>query len=77
VHFDVARGQVGVAHRRWPSDDFALDEDDGLRTDGLRAAEDFRGGPSRPERHLDEPIAIAQVEEDDASEVAAPVDPAP
>src|SRR5512145_1116811 len=76
MNFDVTARELGVAHRGWSRHDLALDAEHRFRTDRLRACHHLGGSPARPHRDLHEPGAVAQIEEDDPSEVAAPVDPA-
>ena len=77
VHFDLASRELRILHVGRTGDDFALHHDHGLRPETLGAGDDVGRGPSRTERHLDDAVAVAQVEEDDSSQVAAPVDPTP
>jgi len=58
-------------------DDLALYEHDGLRPHRLGASDEIGRRPTRPERDLYQAVAIAEIEKDDSSEVAAAVDPAP
>jgi hypothetical protein len=77
VHLNIAGGKIGIPHRGWTSHHLTLDQHHRFGADRLGASEDVRGRPSGTDRDLYEPVAIPQVEEDDASKVAAPVDPAP
>src|SRR5690606_25667173 len=76
VHLDLARGQVGVHVLRRPGHHIALDGDDGLGPEMAGALEHVRRGPVGAERELDAPGAVSQIDEDEAAEVAAAVDPA-
>jgi len=77
VHLDITSRELGVAHGRRTGDDLALDEQDGLGPHRLRAGHEIGRGPGRPDCDLYQSVAIAEIEKDDSSEVAAAVDPAP
>ena len=77
VDLDIAGRELGVAHRGRARNDLTLDGEHRFGRDGLREGQRIGGRPSWSDRHLNDPVAIAEVEEDDSSQVAAPVDPPP
>ena len=76
-NLDVARRQLGVAHRRRDAPRRPFDQHDGLGAERSAATSQRlgrRGG--RIERHLHEPGAVAQVDEDEPAEIARAMHPA-
>ena len=71
--FDFAAGEIGI--RFLPRDDFAFDRHDVLAADVLGFGVRF-GLRLFVEDHLDDAGAIANVEEEEITEVAAASDPA-
>src|SRR5207245_2477462 len=71
VHFNVAGRELRILHVPGARDHFALHFDDRLTGQAARgAAHVFRRGG--PDGDLHDPSAVAQVDEHDAAEVAAP-----
>ena len=75
MHLDLARGHAGVAADFGTHVHLALDQHDGFGADRRGARDDVGLAPARVERKLDESGAVAEVEEDDAAQVATAVDP--
>ena len=74
--FDLARDQRGVAGRLGPKLDRAPGEHDGLGAECGGARHDVGRSPGRIAGELHQSRAVAQVDEDQAAEVAPPVHPA-
>src|SRR5436190_24351849 len=75
MDFDVAARELGVPHRFGPRDDFAFDQDHGFGAELLRGGDDVGGRPTRSKDDLHEPIAVAQIDENDTPEIPTAVDP--
>src|SRR6267143_4335251 len=77
VDFHIPGRQLGIPHRGRPGGDIPFHEDDGLGPDGLGTGDEIGSRPPRTEGDLNEAVAVAEIEEDDAAEVTAAVNPAP
>jgi len=77
VDLDIAGRQLGIAALRRARDDLAFDGDDRFALERVGLRDELGWCPGRPDADLDDAVPIAQIDEDDSSEVAAPVDPAP
>jgi hypothetical protein len=75
VHFDFAGRHIGIAGVRGPQTDVALHLDDVLGAEACGLRDDGSRRPLRIERELHAATTIAQVDEDDAAEVATLVHP--
>ena len=75
AYLNLACGQVIVANALGPFGDDALDHNGALRADRGRGRNHLGRGPLGVERHLHQPLAIAQVNEDEPAEVARLVHP--
>jgi hypothetical protein len=73
---DIARRKIGISHRCRTLDDLALDEDDCLGSECSGRGTDVRRTRSRVERDLHDATSISQIDEREASEIAASVHPA-
>jgi hypothetical protein len=73
--FDVATCQLGVAHLGRPGDDVTGDEHDTLGAEAPRQVEHLGRGVVRIERDLDDPRAIAEVDEYETAEITAAMHP--
>ena len=73
-HLDLARGELRIDGARRPAPDLAAHPQDKLVADALGAGKRIR--PVRIADHLHEPLAIAQIDEDDAAMIAAAMSPA-
>jgi hypothetical protein len=76
AHLHLARPHRGIARRLGAPLHDTIDHDHGLGAEPGRACEHLGRRPGRITGELDQPVPVPEVEEDDAAEVAAPVDPA-
>jgi hypothetical protein len=70
---DRTRGELGIGVG--PDDDLSLDRDHVLRPQRSRDGEVILRSPVGTEGHLDEPGSVAEIDEEEAAEVAASVHP--
>ena len=76
AHLDVPRSHVRVPGVHRPGHDGAFHQHHGFCTHSLGPGDDIGLTPVRIERYLNDALPIAQVEEHEASEIAAAVHPA-
>src|SRR5438445_12893940 len=74
-HLDISRRELGVSHVGWTRDDLAEDPKHGLALDARCLIAESLGRVGA-DRHLHHARPVAQVEEDDATEVAPAMHPA-
>ena len=74
-HLDVACTKLGVARTCGALHNFAFDERDTFNSRCTRARYDILTRPSIAERELDEPLPIAEVNEQEPSEVSGSMNP--
>ena len=75
VDLHLTRGELRVLHLGRPRDHAAAHHDDRLRAHRLCAGDRVGRRPAGTERHLDDSLAVTQVEEHDPTEVAAAMHP--
>ena len=73
---DGTGGQAGVHHTGGTREHDARDADDGLGLELRGALDEFSGDFGGIEFHLRQTLAVAEVEKDDATEIAVRADPA-
>ena len=76
VHLDVPRRHIRVPGAHRPGHNRALHQHDGFCAHSLGPGDDVGLTPVRIEHYLSDALSIAQVEEHDATEIAAAVHPA-
>src|SRR4030095_3435743 len=76
TNLDVSRRQLRVAHLRRTRGDVPSDEDDALGAERTRELERFVRRVGRIEGYLNDARAVAEVDEDEPTEVTTPVHPA-
>jgi hypothetical protein len=76
VHLYLAGRHIGIQGFRRPGGDLSAHQDHGLGRHRRRLLDDLRRTPVRSECDLHDPVAVAQIQEDQPAEIAPAVDPA-
>jgi hypothetical protein len=73
---DVTSLHLGISHLGGSLGDFTVDDDDGFQSESSRAIDCVSRRPFGVERDLNEPGAVAKVDEHNAAEISGSMNPA-